>query len=311
MKKQTKCTPNEPALDPDVNLERERNRAERLLSALLRAKADVVEARAALVRLQGDIAGTRRRTRLLSYAISLAFLLIVGSIPAVLILAANGPHHEITASAAVRTEQLTAALLRAQEDAIAATANAARLEAELADLRSQQAAEALRAQKRSEEVRALREKILAARGTAAAAMLALADEARNVARNEMTTPLPITDVVDTGSVSQNPEPPRVASVETAPAAKPVLKKPTAKKVVAAKPVPKKTATKVLAPDEAVWKRPGSRKLVALDLDSHKSVARKPAAKRAAVAAREHAPATRHRAAVGLRVGPYPGYAAVL
>jgi hypothetical protein len=156
MKTQAKCSRNLPGMDNHVRLERERERAERLLSALLRAKADAVETRATLARLQGDVAGTRWRTRILSYAMSLALLLLAGGMSTMLIRAANGPRPDTTASVAARAEQLTAALLRAQEDAIAATANAARLEAELADLRSQQAAEALRVQKRSEEVRAPR-----------------------------------------------------------------------------------------------------------------------------------------------------------
>ncbi|HEY8442727.1 MAG TPA: hypothetical protein VIK79_14935 [Xanthobacteraceae bacterium] len=298
-------------MDNHVRLERERERAERLLSALLRAKADAVETRATLARLQGDVAGTRWRTRILSYAMSLALLLLAGGMSTMLIMAANGPRPDTTASVAARAEQLTAALLRAQEDAIAATANAARLEAELADLRSQQAAEALRAQKRSEEVRTLRVKMLAARGAAVAAMRAQADGAHKISRKEMTTSPPMSDVGETASVPHSAEPPRAASVETPPAAKPTWQEHPVKRVVAAKPDPKKKAMKTLARDEPVLKTPASKKLVALNLDSHKSVARKPATKQATVAARQHAPATRHRTGVAVRIGPYPGYAAVL
>jgi hypothetical protein len=305
MKKQAKCSRNLPGMDNRVRLERERERAERLLSALLRAKADAVETRATLARPQGGVAGTRWRTRILSYAMSLALLLLAGGMSTMLILAANGPRPDTTTSVAARAEQLTAALLRAQEDANAATAIAARLEAELADLRSQQAAEALRAQKRSEEVRALRDKILAARRTATAAIRA----SRNVSRNDVTTSQML-DVAETASIPQNPEPPLAASVETAPPPKPALQRPAPKRAVAAKPVSKKTAGQRSAPHELVLKA-APRKLVALDLDSYKSVVRKPAAKRRTAAAREHAPATRHRAAVAVRIGPYPGYAAVL
>jgi hypothetical protein len=310
MKTQAKCSRNLPGMDNHVRLERERERAERLLSALLRAKAGAVETRATLARLQGDVAGTRWRTRILSYAMGLALLLLAGGMSTMLILATNGPRPDTTASVAARAEQLTAALLRAQEDAIAATANAARLEAELADLRSQQAAEALRAQKRSEEVLVLRDKILAARRTATAAMLASAQQAREVTRSEVTTsPAPI-DVAETASIPQAPEPRLAASVETAPPPKPALQRPAPKRAVAAKAVSKKTAAHRSVPHELVLK-PAPRKLVALDLDSHKPVVRKPAAKRGTAAAREHAPATRHRAAVAIRVGPYPGYAVVL
>jgi len=310
MKKQARCSRNARLTNDDVTSERERDRADRLLSALLRAKADTVEARATLARLQGDVAATRRRTRMLSYAMSFALLLAVIAIPGVLIIVANGPRPDTTASVAARAEQLTAALLRAQEDAIAATANAARLEAELADLRSQQAAEALRAQKRSEEVRALRVKMLAARGTAVAAMRAQADGAHKISRNEVTISPPMSDVGETASVPQSAEPPRAAALETAPPPKPALQRPAPKRAVAAKPVSKKTAGQRSAPHELVLKA-APRKLVALDLDSYKSVVRKPDAKRRTAAAREHAPATRHRAAVAVRIGPYPGYAAVL
>jgi hypothetical protein len=310
MKKQARCSRNARLANDDVTSERERDRADRLLSALLRAKADAVETRATLARLQGDVAGTRWRTRILSYAMSLALLLLAGGMSTMLILAANGPHHDTTASATARAEQLTAALLRAQEDAIAATANAARLEAELADLRSQQAAEALRAQKRSEEVRALRDKILAARRTATAAMLASEQQAREGTLGVMTTSTTPIDLAETASIPQNPEPPLAASVETAPPPKPALQRPAMKRAVAAKPVSKKTAGQRSAPHELVLKA-APRKLVALDLDSYKSVVRKSVAKRGTAAAREHAPATRHRAAVAIRVGPYPGYAAVL
>jgi hypothetical protein len=310
MKTQAKCSRNLPGMDNHVRLERERERAERLLSALLRAKADAVETRATLARLQGDVAGTRWRTRILSYAMSLALLLLAGGMSTMLIMAANGPRPDTTASVAARAEQLTAALLRAQEDAIAATANAARLEAELADLRSQQAAEALRAQKRSEEVRALRVKMLAARGTAVAAMRAQADGAHKISRNEVTISPPMSDVGETASVPQSAEPPRAAALETAPPPKPALQRPAPKRAVAAKPVSKKTAGQRSAPHELVL-RPAPRKLVALDLDSYKPVLRKPVAKRGTAAAREHAPATRHRTGVAVRIGPYPGYAAVL
>jgi hypothetical protein len=158
-------------------------------------------------------------------------------------------------------------------------------------------------------VRTLRDKILAARGTAVAAIRASAQGSRNVSRNDVTTS-PTLDVAETASLPQSTDPPRAAALETAPPPKPTLQKPAPKRGVAANSVSKKTAGQRSAPHELVL-RPAPRKLVALDLDSYKPVLRKPVAKRGTAAAREHAPATRHRTGVAVRIGPYPGYAAVL
>jgi hypothetical protein len=293
-------------LDLGAELERERERAERLMAALLRAKADAAAARATVRRLEAELAAGRSP----AWSHWLAFLLVVAATAAVLVMWPNfrqsTPASVITAAqempapVVMRTQsepelktaatghelneanpereraELMTALSRAEADATAATATIGRLEAELAALRSQSASEALRPQKGGDDIQARQEAVRAAGATAVAAMLASAQQKQYVSHNVVTTSSVTADVAQTESTPpQKTDPP-------VPAKKPVvLHAPS-----------KKSAARSVVAGEPVLKKP---------------VAKKAAAKRATGAARRPVAAR----SVAANVGPYPGYAAVL
>jgi hypothetical protein len=139
------------AADHEEKLEHERERAERLMAALLRAKADALEARATLARLEGEIAALRSRPwshwltgwkrqpnvdsvpppfargDLLTYTARLALVLSVAATTAVLIGALNVSHNKRTASVATAAQELRAPV-NGDEDRSTAAADAWRNE---------------------------------------------------------------------------------------------------------------------------------------------------------------------------------------
>jgi hypothetical protein len=260
-------------VDHEADLERERERAERLMTELLRAKSEALAARATIARLESELARLRSRPwwhwltwckrernadsvlssfargdLLLRYTMSLGSLLLVAAITAVLIVAINAPDNSTTGFAVTDAQEMRAPV-NVGEDKLTVVPNFSQNET------------------------------TASVTPAAQEIRAPADgRALNVSSGEMTTFPPAIDLAHAGPTPERVDPPRAIVSSAAPkAAAGVKPSPAAKKLLAAKPVSKK---------------PAAKKLVA---------------KRAAVAALQHSTGTR---SVAASVGPHPGYATV-
>ena len=218
---QTEIDPKQKAsaANHEVKLDHERERAERLMAALLRAKADALEARATVARLEGEIAALRSRpwshwlTRwkrqpnadapfarcdLLTYTARLALVFSVAVTAAVLIGALNVSHNKTRASVATAAQELQAPV-NADEDRSTPAANVWR-----------------------------NETTASVAATAQEMPAPVGDEALNISHNE-TTSAPAIEVPQAESEQQRVDPPSVmvstpAPADTAAAVTPVSKK---------------------------------------------------------------------------------------
>jgi hypothetical protein len=248
------------AVNYEAHFERERERAERLMAALLRAKGDAATARATIARLEGELAALRSRpwsnwltwwkeqrtvdSVLSRYTTSLGLILLVVATTAVLTAMVNASHNKKTISAAVAAQNMRAPVDTGDHEF-------------------------------TEAPNVSRNKTTITAGTAAQEMRAPVDgTALNVSLNEMTTSSPRVGITDAEAAPQRVDLPSA---------------------IAATPSPAKTPAGV----QRASNKPAAEKLVAK---------RAAVAVRQHAAARQHSTATRERGSVSTDVRAYTGYA---